>query len=299
MYPTLYHAVLDLFGLDIPLLGYCYSYGFFVGLAFLLAVLLFRSEFKRGLRSGAWGVPKDNGAQTLPVYHIALLCAIWGAIGGMIFAWLEEPALFLRLLHAPLSPSSFPGFTVYGTLIIGGLAVVRYALRHGLPLFILLDALAPSWMLAYSIGRLGCHVSGDGDWGVPVKGAPPHWLPDGLWFYDYPNNIINAGIPMVAGPRFLGYGRHLDPPVYPTPIYESITCFVLFLVLWRLRRNPGPHGSLFCLYMVLVATERFVVEFIRATPVSALGLSQAQWISLGLLVVSAGIYVRIQHPSQA
>ena len=108
----------------------------------------------------------------------------------------------------------------------------------------MLDAVSPALMLAYAIGRIGCQISGDGDWGIAADlAAKPGWLPDWLWAQTYDGNIA---------------GVLIDPPgVYPTPIYESVMAFIAFAMLWRLRKQGHKPGWLFGLYVLLVGLERF------------------------------------------
>jgi prolipoprotein diacylglyceryltransferase len=91
--------------------------------------------------------------------------------------------------------------------------------------------MAPTMMFAYAFGRIGCQISGDGDWGIPNTHPKPFsWMPDWLWAYSYPHNVIGEGKPIAGcdGP----YCNELFPAVYPTPLYEIIACFILFAVLW-------------------------------------------------------------------
>ncbi|MDV7390741.1 prolipoprotein diacylglyceryl transferase, partial [Arthrospira platensis SPKY1] len=101
-------------------------------------------------------------------------------------------------------------------------------------------------MIAYGIGRLGCHFSGDGDWGIVAAAQPEWWfLPDWLWAYDYPNNVAQDGVP-IEGCEFQ-YCRRLDPPVYPTPLYETFMAFIIGGFLWLMRRRMPAAGMLFFL----------------------------------------------------
>lgn len=88
----------------------------------------------------------------------------------------------------------------------------------------MLDALAPSLILGYGIGRLGCQVAGDGDWGISANMAlKPGWLPDWFWAQTYEGNILGVTI--------------ADPGVYPTPIYEAMTALGIFVLLWLIKKN--------------------------------------------------------------
>ena len=99
---------------------------------------------------------------------------IVGILGARLFHLLEYPRDFLA--HPAEMLLSRSGFTIFGGLIVGILAGAKYARRKRAPLAPLLDAVAPALMLSYGIGRIGCQISGDGDWGITVSGAPPAWL---------------------------------------------------------------------------------------------------------------------------
>jgi phosphatidylglycerol---prolipoprotein diacylglyceryl transferase len=146
-------------------------------------------------------------------------------------------------------------------------------------------------MLAYGIGRLGCHFSGDGDWGIPSTSPPPPalaWLPDWFWSYDYPNNVIGSGQLFAGG--FPGYSTHLVPPVYPTPLYESLAAFALFALLWAVRKHITRPLVMFGLYMMVNGFERFWIEKIRVNATYELfgrAVTQAEIISVLMFVGGA------------
>jgi len=98
------------------------------------------------------------------VGDMAIIAAFFGFLGAKIFDNLENWDRFIQDPIANLlSPS---GLTFYGGLIIAAVAVLFYAYRKGIKLRHLVDAAAPALMLAYAVGRIGCQVSGDGDWGI-------------------------------------------------------------------------------------------------------------------------------------
>jgi prolipoprotein diacylglyceryltransferase len=151
------------------------------------------------------------------------------------------------------------------------------------------DATAPGLMLAYGTGRLGCHISGDGDWGIVNTAPKPDWmgfLPDWFWTYNYPNNVINEGVPINGC-----VGNHcmvLPEPVFPTPLYESIACILLFAVLWSFRKRIMIPGMLFAIYLIMNGVERFLIEKIRVNTqyhIGSLDITQAEIISMVLFVL--------------
>ena len=124
------------------------------------------------------------------------------------------------------------------------------------------DAMAPTMLFAYAAGRIGCHISGDGDWGIPnVSPNPFTWLPDWMWSYHYPHNVVNAGVPIpgCVGP----YCNQLPEAVYPTTFYEVMIMFVLFLVVWMARKKITQPGIMTGIYFIFAGGERFFIEKIR------------------------------------
>ena len=151
-----------------------------------------------------------------------------------------------------------------------------------------MDSIAPSLIIAYGIGRIGCHVSGDGDWGITNLAAKPEWmsfLPDWIWAYTYPNNVINAGIPIEGCTG--RYCMELANPVFPTPLYEIAMAGIIFLILWTIRRKITTAGVLFFVYLTLNGIERFFIEKIRVnTKYDILGgITQAEIISSLLILI--------------
>jgi len=150
----------------------------------------------------------------------------------------------------------------------------------------MLDVGGPGMMLAYAVGRIGCHLAGDGDWGIVNSNPKPFsWLPDWLWSYKYPNNVVGEGIPI---PGCTGkFCNELAQGVYPTPIYEVIICLILFAFLWKIRDKIKAPGLMFGIYMILNGVERFCIELIRVNSkyhVFGLSFTQAEMISTFLVV---------------
>lgn len=222
--------------------------------------------------------------------------ALGGFLGAKLFHWLEDPDRIVELFRNPSLGALFGGLTIYGGLLGGGFFVWRYGRKHGFDFRYLCDATAPSLMLAYSVGRMGCQLSGDGDWGIDNPTEPPSFwpLPRWAWAFDYPNNVLGAGVPLAEG-GFPGYGTHLVPPVYPTPLYESVAALLMFALLWAMRKRLQRPLQLFGLYMFINGFERFWVEKIRVNArYSLFGFepTQAELIALAIMVVGAFLLVR-------
>jgi prolipoprotein diacylglyceryltransferase len=190
---------------------------------------------------------------------------------------------------------SFSGLTFYGGLIFGAIAVLYYANKLGVRYYHMIDAAAPGLILAYAVGRGGCQLSGDGDWGIVNTSPKPGWLsflPDWMWSFKYPHNVINEGIPI---PGCEGrFCMELPEAVFPTPFYEIIMASIIFIILWNIRKRITVPGMLFSIYLVLNGLERFLIEEIRVNRhynVLRLSLSQAQIIALLLMICGiAGIW---------
>jgi prolipoprotein diacylglyceryl transferase len=194
------------------------------------------------------------------VGDIVLQAALWGFIGAKIFHNLENLDDFAKDPIGALI--SFSGLTFYGGLIIATIAIIIYIRRFKIRVIHFADAMAPTMLFAYAAGRIGCHISGDGDWGIPNFSPKPFsWMPDWMWAYTYPHNVVNEG---VAIPGCLGnYCNQLPLPVYPTTLYEVIGTFILFGILWMLRRKITQPGILTGIYLIFAGTERFLIEKIR------------------------------------
>jgi phosphatidylglycerol---prolipoprotein diacylglyceryl transferase len=181
------------------------------------------------------------------------------------------------------------GTNFLGGLFGGILGGYIFCKLYKIPFHNLLDSIAPIMMLGYAIGRLGCHFPGDGCWGIDNASRKPDWffLPDWLWSYNYPRNITNKGVSIVDA---LGvYNKILEVPVFPTPLYEAIFGFIMFTVLWRIRKKVVKPYLLFTYFLLSIGVERFLIEFIRINNkyhFAGLHLSQAQFISLVLISVS-------------
>jgi phosphatidylglycerol---prolipoprotein diacylglyceryl transferase len=227
--------------------------------------------------------------------NITLTAALWGIIGAKLFHWLENPYELIAFFQDPNGEDFMTGLTMYGGLILAGGMVIRYFVKHRIPVWRGADAAAPGVMLAYAVGRIGCQVSGDGDWGIVNQSPAPAWMPQWLWSYDYPNNVNGVGVPLMdERPCFEGYCTVLPDPVYPTPLYETLMCLVLFAVLWSLRKKLKPAGTIFFLFLFLNGFERFFIEKIRVNVELIGNWTQAEVISSLLMIagIAGAIWLR-------
>ena len=219
------------------------------------------------------------------VGNLTMIAAVSGVIGAKIFHNLENFDLFLS---DPLGQLlSFSGLTFYGGLIFGAISVIWYANKFNIKIKHLIDSSAPALMLAYGIGRIGCQMSGDGDWGIVNLAPKPDWmgfLPDWMWSYTFPHNVINAGIPIDGCVGNFCY--QLANPVWPTAFYEVVMSLILFGILWFLRKRINIPGMLFFIYFIFNGIERFFIEKVRVnTEYNILGgITQAEIISFLLII---------------
>jgi phosphatidylglycerol:prolipoprotein diacylglycerol transferase len=213
--------------------------GFFVGLFVIRSEVLRR---KMPLRDA---------------YDIVLWAYVGGWIGARLFliptGWqyfVEDPILFL------LSSS---GWVWYGGLIGGATAVGLWARSAGVPFLVVGDIVAPALAIGLAIGRIGCQLAGDGDYGVPTS------LP---WAMSYPNGVVPT-----------------TERVHPAPVYEMLALGALFLHLWARRLRNPPPGDILGRYLVWSSAVRFLIEMVRRNPAWIIGLTTAQWISVIAAVV--------------
>lgn len=427
MYPNLYYVFRDLFGIQINLLRFINSFGFFVAISFLVAAALLSAELRRKSKLGYFQpvetrVIVGKPASSLDIFLNFLLGFLLGfkilalffldedatrdtqayifsgagslplgLLAGGLFAWMKwregrkkqlaKPeerivrvwphdrvgeftmiALIVGLLGAKLfdifenwsdflkQPAAYifsgGGLTFYGGLICATLAIVWFARKNKISVRHLADSIAPALMMAYAVGRIGCQVAGDGDWGIynsaykidgagGIVAAQPASFPDSVrahasffvnhypnldsvehrsfarpgglgflpdWFfaYSYPHNVNETGIPIAGCTE--RYCNQLPVPVFPTPLYETLVCLVLFGILWAVRKRLGPAGALFCLYLFLNGLERFLVEQIRVNnKMDFLGLhpTQAEVIAAGLMLAGLLGYLLLRTKYRA
>lgn len=230
--------------------------------------------------------PKDH------VSTITILAAVFGILGAKVFHNLEN----LDELQAdPVGALiSFSGLSFLGGFICATAAIWYYARKNKIPIIHLTDATLPGLMLAYGVGRIGCQVSGDGDWGIPNDAPKPEWLswlPDWAWAYDYPNNVL--GVDLKTDFAQMGYVS-LTGQAWPTPLYETTMAVLIFGFLWAFRKRWKVPGVLAAWYLLLSGIERLLIEQIRINNEYDIlgGVTQAEIISVVLIVLgTVGIFV--------
>jgi phosphatidylglycerol---prolipoprotein diacylglyceryl transferase len=294
------------------------TFGLMMACAMLAAFFVLRADLERrgpaaSIVQEKTGDKSRKSASAEAELLIAIPC-LAGLAGAKLYHVLESPSDFFahpwEMLFSPF------GFAWFGGLLAGLAAFVWVARKHHIPLLMLLDAGSPAAALGYGIGRIGCFLSGDGDYGIPTS------LP---WGMSFPNGLVPT-----------------TERVHPTPIYELIVACAIAWFLWRLgelqilrgvfeRASPeakaagrtvrvpisdhafyraSPEGvtalfrwlrpgSVFAAYLVLTGLARFLVEFIRINPRSFLGMSNAQAASLASMIVGIFLWRWLaKHPNR-
>jgi len=199
---------------------------------------------------------KELGKPTDWAYEMIICGLVGGIVGARLNFVIENyDAVKSDLLGNLFSGS---GLVWFGGAIGGAIGVGLWAWRRKMLNLTLLDISAVPLAIGYAIGRIGCQISGDGDYGKA-------W--DGPWAMAYPHGT-----------------KPIDTPVHPTPIYETLAMGLVAYFLWRLRDRVQP-GVLFAVYLVLAGTERLLVEFIRRNSAELLGLTQPQLISVVMMII--------------
>ncbi len=255
--------------------------------AALMVYLKYREKEKQRLSK-----PEEKTMLVWPrqmVGDITIIAAVSGLLGAKIFDSLEH---LDSLVEDPIGTIfSFSGLAFYGGLIFGAIGVLYFAYRNKIPLLHMVDGAAPGLILAYGIGRIGCHVAGDGDWGIENFISKPAWFifPDWAWAYNYPHNVNQDGVPI---PGCEGkYCYMLPHPVFPTPLYEITAALLIFSFLWLIRKRITVPGMLFSIYLILNGIERFFIEKIRIDikyHFFGLTATQAQIIAVGMIAIGIG-----------
>ena len=258
----------------------------------LIAIISIYLKWKENKKTRL-DTPKEIGKTIHPhqlVGNMTMIAAVSGIIGAKVFHNLENIGEFMADPIGQLV--AFSGLTFYGGLITGAVSVIWYARKYKINILQLIDATAPSLMIAYGVGRIGCMMSGDGDWGITNLTPKPEWmsfLPDWMWSYTFPHNVIRSGIPMEdCGADFWQpYCYELANPVWPTAFYEVIMAMLIFTALWSIRKRITIPGILFCIYLILNGVERFWIEKVRInTEYNILGgITQAEIISFCLVLI--------------
>jgi phosphatidylglycerol:prolipoprotein diacylglycerol transferase len=238
-----------------------FIFGLFVAAGFICWLLT--DHYKNKADAVAAGEKMVHPYQLMSL--IVFSVGVTGFIGAKLFDILEHFDVFLLAPFTTLFNTY--GLTYYGGLVFGGLTYFYIGRKHGMKAATLGDICSPGMMLAYGVGRIGCHLSGDGDWGIVNLKPKPSWLgrlPDWMWSFRFPHNVINAGIPMKD--CFGNYCNELVYGVYPTSFYEAVACIGLFILMWVIRKYITTPGLMSYLFLIPNGSERLLAEIIRINP---------------------------------
>lgn len=223
------------------------TFGLMVALALITAAYVLQADF-------------DRRAMNADAFTMITVAGLLGIFGAKLYHLLETPTEFFAN-PLPLLFSRY-GFAWFGGFLGGFGAMLLMGWRAKLPVWKFLDACSPAASFGYAIGRIGCFLSGDGDYGKPTS------LP---WGMSFPNGVVPT-----------------TERVHPAPLYELLIWSAIGWLLWRLGarflKNPGRVGQIFCYYLVLTGVSRFIVEIIRINPPWIFGLSNAQVASVASVI---------------
>jgi len=236
------------------------TFGLMVAIGLLVAAYVLQGDFRR----------RAIAADAFLIIGIAGLA---GIVGARLYHALESPGEFLA------DPKSFIltrfGFAWFGGFLGGFAALVILARREKIPTLTFLDACSPAACVGYAIGRIGCFLSGDGDYGIPTS------LP---WGMSFPNGVVPTA-----------------ERVHPTPLYEFLAWMLIAYMLWRMGAkfllDKKPAGLVFGGYLIVTGIARFLVEIIRLNPRSFLGMSNAQTASAASVLLGIFLLIALNRAS--
>jgi len=233
-----------------------------VALGMICAAYIFQADLDRR------GIKADG-------FTMITIAGLAGILGSKVYSALESPTEFLA--HPLSSIFNRYGFTWFGGFLGGFIAMLILGKRAKIPLREFLDACSPTASFGYAIGRMGCLLSGDGDYGIPTT------LP---WGMSFPNGVVPT-----------------TERVHPTPVYEFLAWCAIGAFLWyvggKLLRRPQDRGLVFCGYLVLTGIARYLVEIIRINPRVFLGLTNAQIVSILSVLAGIGLFLWIKRRDAA
>jgi phosphatidylglycerol---prolipoprotein diacylglyceryl transferase len=250
------------------------TFGLMVATGLLVAAYVLQADFDRRregfLKRGYLQETKE------PSHHdegflVIGIAGISGLVGARLYHVLESPR---DLIADPSLLYSRFGFAWFGGFIGGFVALFFLARHYRIPVLEFMDLCSPAAAVGYAIGRIGCLLSGDGDYGIPTK------LP---WGMSFPSGVVPT-----------------TERVHPTPIYEFLIWVLIAVILWRVGKkglNGETEGKIFSYYLILTGIARFLIEFIRINPRSFFGMSNAQTASLFSIILGIVLLLRVKSPA--
>ncbi|HPJ42768.1 MAG TPA: prolipoprotein diacylglyceryl transferase [Spirochaetota bacterium] len=245
MYPILFNYKIITIG----------SYGLLLGAAFYTSFLLCEREYKL------------KGINPELAYKILIAVIPSAVIGAKIFHILENLDEFMTVPADMIFSGA--GLSVYGGFVLSFIVAIFLIRSNNESVLKVFDASSPAMALGYGIGRLGCHASGDGCYGVTT---------DSFLGMAYPNGIVPV-----------------STTVYPTPLFESLLSFIFLFILLQIRKKETNPGFIFFIYLIMNGCARFSIEFIRLNPSAAFGLTQAQLVAIVFIAIGAAGLFKINR----
>jgi phosphatidylglycerol---prolipoprotein diacylglyceryl transferase len=251
------------------------TYGLMVALGMICAAYIFQADLdRRGMKTKATLSPWFPSIP-LDAFTMITIAGLTGIFCSKVYSALESPAEFIA--HPVGLIFNRYGFTWFGGFLGGFAAFIFLGKRAGFPLLGFLDACSPAGAFGYAIGRMGCLLSGDGDYGTPTT------LP---WGMSFPNGVVPT-----------------TERVHPTPVYEFLAWCAIGAFLWYLGgkflRRPQDKGLIFCGYLILTGIARYLVEIIRINPRVFLGMTNAQIVSILSVLAGIGLFLWIKSRDAA
>jgi phosphatidylglycerol---prolipoprotein diacylglyceryl transferase len=254
------------------------TFGLMVATGLLVAAYVLQADFDRRRASF---LKRSYLQETQELSHhdegflVIGIAGISGLVGARLYHVLESPS---DLMADPSMLYSRFGFAWFGGFIGGFIALFFLARHYRIPALEFMDLCSPAAAVGYAIGRVGCLLSGDGDYGVPTK------LP---WGMSFPNGVVPT-----------------TEKVHPTPIYEFLIWMLIAVILWQVGKktlNGEAAGRIFSYYLIFTGVARFLIEFIRINPRSFIGMSNAQAASLVSILLGLVLLLRTKSatPSPA
>jgi phosphatidylglycerol---prolipoprotein diacylglyceryl transferase len=240
------------------------TFGLMVATALIVSAYILQADFdRRGFKADA--------------FTMITIAGLLGIAGAKLYHLLE-PLNRQEFFEDPFAAFfTRYGFAWFGGFIGGFGSMLYLGWRARLPLREFLDACSPAAAFGYAIGRIGCFLSGDGDYGKPTS------LP---WGMSFPNGVVPT-----------------TQRVHPAPLYEFVVWCIIGVLLWKLGAKAGQgaktQGIIFASYLVLTGIARFLVEIVRINPPWILGMSNAQVVSIVSILVGIVLLLRFKKVSRA
>ena len=239
------------------------TFGLMVAIGLFVAAFVVQADFRRRHTN-------------IDAFMIIGMAGLAGIVGARLYHVLESPREFFADPW-PMLWTRF-GFAWFGGLVGGFIALVLLARSEKIPVLEFLDSCAPGACVGYAIGRIGCFLSGDGDYGIPTT------LP---WGMSFPRGVVPT-----------------TEKVHPTPIYEFLAWMIIAWILWKLgsatiRKGLPTGGRIFFFYLIFTGVARFLMELIRINPRSFFGMSNAQAASVASVFLGLFLLISVKRKHTA